>query len=40
MSTNKNVKHLIAIDSFGIRTKLKEFQKPRRDKRSSNRKSN
>ena len=40
MRTSKNLKHLIAIDSFGIRTKIKAFQKPKRDIRSNNRKSN
>ena len=33
MSIIKNLKHLIAIDSFGIRTKIKAFQKPKRDTR-------
>ena len=36
MSTNKNVKHLLQVDAFGIRTKIKAFQKPNRDIRSSN----
>jgi hypothetical protein len=38
MSTSKQVKHLIQIDAFGIRTRIKEFQKPRRDSRSKNKK--
>ena len=33
MSTNKNVKHLLQVDAFGIRTKIKAFQKPKRDNR-------
>ena len=33
MSTSKNVKHLIQVDAFGIRTKIKAFQKPKRDNR-------
>jgi len=37
MKTVKNLKHLIKVDAFGIRTKIKQFQKPRRDKRSNNR---
>ena len=31
MSQIKNLKHLIKVDAFGIRTKIKQFQKPRRD---------
>ena len=33
MSTSKNLKHLIQVDAFGIRTKIKAFQKPKRDNR-------
>jgi len=33
MSTSKNVKHLLQVDAFGIRTKIKAFQKPKRDNR-------
>ena len=33
MSQIKNLKHLIQIDAFGIRTKIKAFQKPKRDNR-------
>ena len=33
MSQIKNVKHLIQVDAFGIRTKIKAFQKPKRDNR-------
>jgi hypothetical protein len=36
MSTVSNVKHLIANDCFKIKTKIKAFQKPRRDIRSTN----
>jgi hypothetical protein len=36
MSTSKNLKHLIKVDAFGIRTKIKAFQKPKRDIRSNN----
>ena len=36
MSTSKNLKHLIKVDAFGIKTKIKAFQKPNRDIRSSN----
>ena len=36
MSTITNVKHLIAADCFKIKTKIKAFQKPRRDNRSTN----
>ena len=39
MSTISNVKHLIAADCFKIKTKIKAFQKPKRDIRSNNRKS-
>lgn len=38
MSTSKNLKHLIKVDAFGIRTKIKAFQKPKRDIRSNNKK--
>ena len=34
MSTVTNVKHLIATDVFKIKTKVKAFQKPKRDNRS------
>jgi len=37
MSTSKQVKHLIQVDAFGIRTKIKAFQKPRRDTRPNKR---
>ena len=37
MSTTTNVKHLITNDCFKIKTKIKAFQKPRRDIRSNNR---
>jgi len=33
MSQIKNLKHLIQVDAFGIRTKIKSFQKPKRDNR-------
>ena len=33
MSTSKQVKHLLQVDAFGIRTKIKAFQKPKRDNR-------
>ena len=36
MSTVTNVKHLMATDVFKIKTKVKAFQKPKRDKRSNN----
>ena len=36
MSTVTNVKHLIATDVFKIKTKVKAFQKPKRDNRSKN----
>ena len=38
MSTVTNVKHLMATDVFKIKTKVKAFQKPKRDKRSNNKK--
>jgi hypothetical protein len=38
MSQIKNLKHLIKVDAFGIRTKIKAFQKPKRDIRSNNKK--
>ena len=38
MSTSKQVKHLLATDVFKIKTKVKAFQKPRRDNRSNNKK--
>ena len=34
MSTVTNVKHLMATDVFKIKTKVKAFQKPKRDNRS------
>ena len=37
MKTTKNLKHLIQVDAFGIRTKIKAFQKPRRDTRPNKR---
>ena len=37
MSTSKQLKHLIQVDAFGIRTKIKAFQKPRRDTRPNKR---
>ena len=33
MSTVTNVKHLMATDVFKIKTKVKAFQKPKRDNR-------
>ena len=36
MSTITNVKHLIAADCFKIKTKIKAFQKPKRDNSSNN----
>ena len=36
MSTVTNVKHLMSSDVFKIKTKVKSFQKPRRDNRSKN----
>ena len=36
MSTTTNVKHLITNDCFKIKTKIKAFQKPKRDNRSTN----
>jgi len=33
MSQIKNLKHLIQVDAFGIKTKIKAFQKPKRDNR-------
>ena len=38
MSTVTNVKHLMATDVFKIKTKIKAFQKPKRDIRSNNKK--
>ena len=38
MSTSKQIKHLIQVDAFGIRTKIKEFQKPKHDSRSKTKK--
>ena len=34
MSTVTNVKHLMSSDVFKIKTKVKAFQKPKRDNRS------
>ncbi len=34
MSTTKNIKHLIKVDFMGIRTKIKNFQKPRKNNRT------
>jgi len=36
MSTVTNVKHLMSSDVFKIKTKVKAFQKPKRDNRSKN----
>ena len=36
MSTVTNVKHLMSSDVFKIKTKVKAFQKPKRDNRSNN----
>ena len=36
MSTVTNVKHLMATDVFKIKTKVKAFQKQKRDNRSKN----
>ena len=36
MSTTKQIKHLMSTDVFKIKTKVKSFQKPRRDNRSKN----
>ena len=36
MSTVTNLKHLLATDVFKIKTKVKAFQKPKRDNRSKN----
>ena len=36
MSTVTNVKHLMSSDVFKIKTKVKAFQKPRRDNRFKN----
>ena len=36
MSTITNVKHLMSSDVFKIKTKVKSFQKPKRDNRSKN----
>lgn len=30
MNTSKNIKHLVKVDFMGIRTKIKNFQKPRK----------
>jgi|TARA_R110000823_G_scaffold259876_1_gene380896 hypothetical protein len=32
----KNLKHLLKVDAFGILTKIKAFQKPKRDIRDKN----
>ncbi len=34
MKTKQNLKHLIKVDFMGIRTKIKNFQKPRKNNRS------
>ena len=36
MSTTKQIKHLMSTDVFKIKTKVKAFQKPKRDNRSNN----
>ena len=36
MSTVTNLKHLMSSDVFKIKTKVKAFQKPKRDNRSKN----
>jgi hypothetical protein len=36
MSTVTNLKHLMSSDVFKIKTKVKAFQKPKRDNRSNN----
>ena len=36
MSTVTNVKHLMSSDVFKTKTKVKAFQKPKRDNRSNN----
>ena len=36
MSTTKNIKHLIKVDFMGIRTKIKNFQKPRKNAQLKN----
>jgi len=36
MSTVTNVKHLMSSDVFKIKTKVKAFQKPKRDTRYKN----
>lgn len=37
MKTTKNVKHLMQVDFMKIATKVKQFQKPRRDNSPKNR---
>ena len=34
MRTKQNLKHLIKVDFMGIRTKIKNFQKPRKYNRT------
>jgi hypothetical protein len=34
MRTKQNLKHLIKVDFMGIRTKIKNFQKPRKNNRT------
>ena len=36
MSTVTNLKHLMSSDVFKIKTKVKAFQKPKRDNRYNN----
>ncbi len=36
MSTTKQIKHLLTTDVFKIKTKVKSFQKPKRDTRYKN----
>ena len=36
MSPVTNLKHLMSSDVFKIKTKVKAFQKPKRDNRSNN----
>jgi predicted phage-related endonuclease len=36
MSTNKQIKHLLKTNVFGITDKVKAFQKPKRDNRFKN----
>ena len=34
MRTKQNLKHLIKVDFMGIRTKIKNFQKPKKNNRT------